>query len=111
MEYKLPNPELEAEIYYLTSKEGGRKSAVRSGYRGQFHYDGKCFDAGQEFINKDICEPGETVKVFIQTLSPNNHIGKFFVGKEFEIREGITIVGKGNITMVIRSDFIKNNME
>ena len=111
MKFKLKYPELETEIYYLTSEEGGRKSAVHSGYRGQFHYDGKCYDAGQEFINKDFCEPGETVKVFLQMLSPNNHIGKFFVGKAFEIREGVQIVGKGKVTMVICPDFYNDNIE
>ena len=87
MECKLENPELEAEIYYLTKEEGGRESAIFSGYRGQFHYDEKDWDAVQEFIDKNICNVGETVKVYLQTLSPNNHLGKFFTGKKFEIRE------------------------
>jgi len=52
--YKLKNPELEAEIYYLTTEEGGRNSYVVSGYRGQFHYNGKDWDAPQEFI---VCNP------------------------------------------------------
>lgn len=37
--FKLRNPELEAEIYYLTKEEGGRYHAVFNGYRGQFHYN------------------------------------------------------------------------
>lgn len=37
-------PHLEAEIYYLTEAEGGRKTPVASGYRGQFYYDGKDWD-------------------------------------------------------------------
>ena len=52
------------------------------------------YDAGQEFINKKICNAGETVKVYIQTLSPNNHIGKL-------------CIGKGKITKIIRNDFNK----
>ena len=103
--YKLPNPELEAEIYYLTVEEGGRKSCVCSGYRGQFYYDGINYDAGQEFIDKEYCNTGEIVKVYLQTLSPNNHIGKFYIGKEFEIREGNKTVGKGKITKIICSNF------
>ncbi|ANO49162.1 hypothetical protein V8245_12300 [Flavobacterium columnare] len=39
-----PTPYLEAEIYYLTEAEGGRKTPVASGYRGQFYYDGKDWD-------------------------------------------------------------------
>jgi hypothetical protein len=32
--------EIESEIRYLTTAEGGRKTGVTSGYRGQFHYEG-----------------------------------------------------------------------
>ena len=32
--FKLIEPELEAEIYYLTQQEGGRKTAISNGYRG-----------------------------------------------------------------------------
>ncbi|MFD2907624.1 hypothetical protein ACFSX9_02640 [Flavobacterium ardleyense] len=102
---KLLEPQLQAEIYYLTENEGGRKSAVKSGYRGQFHYNGKDWDAPQEFIDKEICELGETVKVNIQTLSTDFHVGKFKVNQEFETREGNKVVGKGKITKILREDF------
>lgn len=97
--------ELEAEIYYLTEEEGGRKSPVKSGYRGQFHYNGRDWDAPQEFIGKEICYPGETVKVVLQTLSPIFHVGQFYVGQEFETREGGKTVGKAKITNILREDF------
>ncbi|MFK7001015.1 hypothetical protein V3470_07600 [Flavobacterium oreochromis] len=71
---------LEAEIYYLTEAEGGRKTAVASGYRGQFFYDGRDWDAPQEFIDKKYCNPGEKVQVKLTTLSPFLHIGKFKIG-------------------------------
>ena len=101
----LPKPELEAEIYYLTEKEGGRKTAVATAYRGQFYYDNHDWDAPQQFLDKEWCEPGDTVKVLLQTASPDFHCGKFFVGKEFEVREGSKTVGKGRITKVLREDF------
>ena len=110
-DFKLPNPELEADIYYLTEQEGGRKyqgvrkGAVVTGYRGQFHYDNHDWDAAQQFLDKEWCELGDTVKVLMQTLSPHFHYGKFFVGKEFEIREGARVVGRGKITRVLRPDF------
>jgi hypothetical protein len=103
--YELREPQLEAEIYYLTEQEGGRKTAVNSGYRGQFYYNGKDWDAPQQFIDKEICNLGETVKVYLQTLSTDFHIGHFFIGQEFEIREGAKTVGKGKITRIIRPDF------
>jgi hypothetical protein len=102
---KLPNPEIEAEIYYLTENEGGRKTSLKSGYRGQFNYDGKDWDAPQEFIDKEFCELGESVKVYLQTLSTDFHIGKFKINQEFEVREGNKTVGKGKITKILREDF------
>lgn len=103
--HQLRRPELQADIYYLTEQEGGRKSSITSGYRGQFHYDGEDFDAMHQFIDKDWCQLGETVKVFLQTASPDFHAGKFYVGKEFEIREGSKTVGKGKITNIFRPTF------
>ncbi|WP_417395852.1 hypothetical protein [Gimesia chilikensis] len=41
--------EIEAEVYYLTTEEGGRNNGVRNGYRGQFHYDGGDHDGGSSF--------------------------------------------------------------
>lgn len=103
--FKLSNPELEAEIYYLTEQEGGRTGYVKSGYRGQFYYNGKDWDVPQEFINQESCNPGDVVQVKLQTLSSEFHIGQFFVGQEFEIREGAKTVGKGKITKILREDF------
>ena len=103
--FKLPKPELQADIYYLTEEEGGRKSPVASSYRGQFHYNGKDFDAMQQFTDKPWCELGDTVHVLMQTASPDFHAGQLYVGKDFEIREGSKIVGKGTITKILRPDF------
>ncbi len=102
---KLSNPELEAEIYYLTAQEGGRQTGVATNYRGQFFYDNHNWDAEQKFLGKEYCELGQNIKVLLRTASPDFHCGKFFVGKKFEIREGARIVGKGTITKILRDDF------
>jgi hypothetical protein len=107
----LTDPEFEAEIFYLTKKEGGRSMPVSSGYRGQFHYDKKDWDSIQQFVNKSFCNPGESVKVLMKTASPTNHLGKLFVGKSFEVREGKTIVGIGVITKIINNNFIKQGLD
>jgi Elongation factor Tu C-terminal domain len=103
--YQLQRPELLTDIYYLTEREGGRKTPVASGYRGQFHYNRKDFDAMQQFVDKSWCQLGETVQVLMQTASPEFHAGQLFVGKEFKIREGSKTVGKGTITKILRPDF------
>ena len=102
---KLRNPEFEAEIYYLPENEGGRKSPVHSGYRGQFQYNNRNWDAPQEFIDKEICNLGESVKVRMQTLSPDYHVGNLSIGQDFEIREGANKIGNGKILKILRQDF------
>ncbi|MCU0451403.1 MAG: hypothetical protein MUC97_16435 [Bernardetiaceae bacterium] len=103
--HQLEQPELEADIYYMSAQEGGRHSAVRNGYSGQFFYSGQNWDATQQFLDKAICNPGEAVLVYLQTASPVCHVGHLFVGQEFEIREGGRTVGKGKITKILREDF------
>lgn len=98
-------PDLEAEIYYLTHEEGGRLNAIGDGYRGQFYYDGRDWDARQEFLGQSLCEPGETINVKMDTLSPDFHVGRFWEGKEFQIREGNKVVGQGKITRIVRDEF------
>lgn len=100
-----PIPELRALIYYLTADEGGRKSWIGNGYRGQFYYDGRDWDACQTVIGQDKCLPGETVDCYLTTGSPQYHLGKFYEGKEFEIREGARIVGRGVIIEVLYKEF------
>lgn len=41
--------EIEVEIRYLTTEEGGRRTGVFSGYRGQFYYGGNDYDGVQFF--------------------------------------------------------------
>lgn len=81
--------------------------AISNGYRGQFYYNGKNWGASQQFIDKEICNTGETINTYLQTFNPNFHIGKFFIGQKFQIREGLVIVGKGKITKILRADFKK----
>jgi len=98
---EIPNPELEGEIYYLRE----RKGYLKSGHSGQFFYNGQGWDATQEFIDKEICNPGDNVKVRLQTLSPDLHVGQFYIGQDFETREGSKTVGIGKITKILRQDF------
>lgn len=107
--FTTPIPEIRATIYYLTENEGGRKTSVSNGYRGQFYYDGRDWDACQTFIEQNSCLLGETVDCYLTMASPQYHLGKFYVGKEFEIREGAKIVGKGVITEILNKEFDANN--
>ena len=96
--------ELETEIHYLPTEEGGRKHGIASGYRGQFYYYGRDWCASQQLMDREICQPGETARVCLSLLTPENHLGMFHVGQEFEIREGARIVAKGVIRKILCPD-------
>jgi translation elongation factor EF-Tu-like GTPase len=95
---------IEAEIRYLTAEEGGRRSAVASGYRGQFHYGGEDYDGFQYFpdtAKTEAVELGKKVRAFVAFLSnrwEEVHRGQLAEGMPIEIREGSRIAGQGLVT-------------
>lgn len=94
-------PDIEAEISYLSTENGGRKNFIASDYRGQFFYDGHDWDARQYFIGRTQVEPGETVTAHLIFLSPREHAGRVIVGTMFLVREGTKTVGYGKVTKVL----------
>jgi translation elongation factor EF-Tu-like GTPase len=98
--------EIEAEIRYLTTAEGGRKAGVFSGYRGQFAYGGNDYDGFQYFpdvSDGQMVELGTTVRAFVRFLQERwdeVHSKCITVGMPFEIREGSRTVGRGHVTKV-----------
>lgn len=98
----MPVPkDIEAKIYFLTSEEGGRSTPAFTGYRPQFYYDNHDWDASHIYPDVEAVNPGETVRAYLGFLSPQEHVGKVYVGMEFLIREGARTVGKGTITKII----------
>lgn len=95
---KLNTSHAQAVITFLTTDNGGRIGPVRSGYRGQFFYDGKDWDAVQRYEGIEWVYPGQTVKTHLWFLSPEAHYANLYVGKSFEIREGGKVVAHGHIT-------------
>lgn len=97
-----PNPkDIEVEMTFLTTEEGGRKNPVWSGYRPQFHYDGQDWDAAHEYIEVQSVRPGDTIKAYLRFFNPQNHSGKLHVGQKFLIREGSRTVAQGHITQIL----------
>ena len=94
--------DVEAEIYFLTTAEGGRHTPCTSGYRPQFYYDGHDWDAIQNYPGEqEPVHPGDTVTAYLSFLSPHYHVGNLFPGKEFLLREGARTVGRGRITKIL----------
>jgi translation elongation factor EF-Tu-like GTPase len=93
--------DIEVVMTFLHTEEGGRKSPAFSGYRPQFYYDGKDWDAQHTYIGVEQVNPGDTVTAQLKFLSPQNHVGKIAVGTEFLIREGNRTVATGRVTKIL----------
>ena len=96
--------EIEAEIRYLTTEEGGRRTGVSSGYRGQFFYEGEDYDRFQYFpdlpdgVRVELGTPVRALIRFGQKRWEDVHSKKITVGMPFQIREGNRTVGHGIVT-------------
>ena len=98
--------EIEAEIRYLLTVDGGRKTGVSNGYKGQFHYGGNDYDGFQYFPDvptDQMIDLGRTVRAIVKVLQDrwdDVHSKQITVGMQFEIREGARTVGRGTVTKV-----------
>src|SRR6266496_4891449 len=93
--------DIEVEITYLTTEEGGRRKPAFPEYRPQFFYDGRDWDAVHTYPDVELVMPGQTVRAYLSFLSPECHVGRLSPGKEFLIREGQRTVGKGHVTKIL----------
>ena len=93
--------DVEAEITFLPTEHGGRASAAYSNYRPQFYYDGHDWDSVHFYPDVAEVRPGETARVYLGFLSPDEHVGRLQPGKVFLVREGNRVVGYGKITRLL----------
>jgi hypothetical protein len=109
-EQQLQNVDFIAELRYLTTEEGGRKTPVFStGYRPQikFDFDEMQTSGQQTFLNKETVYPGDTVEAAIRILSVEHFANTLTEGMAFEFREGSKIIGTGIITTILNESLQK----
>ncbi|HST03284.1 MAG TPA: elongation factor Tu [Chloroflexia bacterium] len=101
--WKLPPEEqdIEVTLYYLTREEGGRKKPAFSGYRPQFHYSGRDWDAVHSYPDVEFVQPGQSARAYLSFLSPECHVGRLQPGTEFLVREGQRVVARGVVTRIL----------
>ena len=98
--YAFP-PDIEAEITFVPTEQGGRKTPAFSGYRPQFYYDSHDWDADQEYPDVESVLPGQTVRALLRFLSPDAHVGRVQPDMPFEVREGARVVARGRVTKIL----------
>lgn len=102
-------PDFIAELQYLTTEEGGRKTPAFSGYRPQvkFAFSNNQTSGQQKFINKETVYPGDKVFAEIAIISTDFLVDKLEIGLAFDFREGSRIIGTGIITEILNPFLLK----
>ena len=109
MSFKTQTPDFIAELRYLTTEEGGRRTPANSGYRPhvKFPFSEMLTSGQQTFIGRDSVKPGETIKAEIMILSPHFFENMLEVGMEFEVGEGQHVVAIGKLLEILNKDLRK----
>ncbi len=89
--------EVNAVLTLLRTEDGGRKTAITTGYRPSFYIGALQTDGAIELLGIDKQNPGETKPIRIKLLHPENFGKVLAVGVDFEIREGSKMIGRGRI--------------
>ncbi|MBD0844486.1 elongation factor Tu [Streptomyces sp. TRM68416] len=92
----VPRSRFSAQVYVLSAREGGRTTALSSGYRPQFYIRTADVVGDIDLGEVGVARPGETVAMTVELgrevpLEP---------GLGFAIREGGRTVGAGTVTAV-----------
>ena len=87
----------EADVYVLSTEEGGRRTPFFSNYRPQFYFRTLDVTGGIVLLEGvDQVNPGDDVKMTVELVAPVA-IEK---GTEFLVREGGRTIGRGVVTKV-----------
>ncbi|MGW1716903.1 elongation factor Tu [Streptomyces sp. NPDC002156] len=92
----VPRRRFSAQVYVLSTREGGRSTPVSTGYRPQFYIRTADVVGDVDLGSVGVARPGETVAVTVE-------LGRevpLEAGLGFAIREGGRTVGAGTVTAV-----------
>jgi elongation factor Tu len=94
-----PHTDFEAEIYVLSTDEGGRRTPFFNGYRPQFYFRTTDVTGALQLpAGTEMVMPGDNVKIVVQLIAPI----AMEDGLRFAIREGGRTVGAGVVSKVLK---------
>ncbi|RYE05967.1 MAG: elongation factor Tu [Rickettsiaceae bacterium] len=94
-----PHTEFNAEVYVLTTKEGGRHTGFLNKYRPQFYFRTTDVTGEVELLEgKEMILPGDNAKLKVTLIAPV----AMDKGLRFAIREGGKTVGAGVVSEIIK---------
>ncbi|CAM5340322.1 Elongation factor Tu [Streptomyces alboniger] len=92
----VPRSRFSAQVYVLSTREGGRSTPVATGYRPQFYIRTADVVGSVDLGEIAVARPGETVTMTVEL----GHEVPLETGLGFAIREGGRTVGAGTVTAV-----------
>ena len=101
-------PDIEAEIHFFLTEEGGRERPCASGYRPNhdFGIEGMLNDAEHRYVDAERALPGNTVTAHLWFAKPEYQLGRLRQGFEFTVQEGARIVGRGRVTKIFNEALV-----
>jgi elongation factor Tu len=94
-------PDIEAEVSFLASAEGGRSTPAFSGYRPNHLVLPEYLTSGQhEYKDKDRVLPGESAVTDIWFLTPDQYPRSMQVGTVIRVQEGSRLVGHARVLKI-----------
>ena len=94
-----PHTEFDAQVYVLTTGEGGRHKPFFSNYRPQFYFRTTDVTGNIELPEgTEMCMPGDNTEIKVTLIQPI----AMDEGLRFAIREGGRTVGAGRVIKIIK---------
>lgn len=96
-----------AELQFLTTEQGGRKTYAASGYRPHIEFSDypEYLTSGQQtYIGQETAEPGAQVLAEIAILSKDYFAKRLYNHMEFKFCEGARTIGYGKIMEIHNND-------
>jgi elongation factor Tu len=94
-------PDIEAEVTFIPTAEGGRSTAAKSGYRPIHLVLPDYLTSGQhEYKDKEQVLPGESAITEIWFLAPEQYPKSMHIGKVIKVQEGSRLVGHAKVLRI-----------
>lgn len=102
-------PDFIAMVTYTLPTQGGRSTAVRSGYQPVIRFDdcGYATPAENVLTDRELLPLGETAEVNITMSFIDMFSNALLVGQRFEIYEPPRLVGSGIIKQIVNKNLEK----
>lgn len=99
--YNQRQPDVEAEVTFLSSEAGGKTNAVKSGYRPVHQVlDNYLTTGNHEYVDRSEVWPGETVLAHIWFVTPEAYPACMWIDRTVRMQEGSRLVSHAKITKI-----------